>query len=587
VAVRGFLDALGVPPGRVPADPHAQAAMFRSAVAGRRMLLVVDNAADTGQVLPLLPGSDACTVLVTSRNRLPGLVTGHSAHHVPLDVLTDAEARALLADRLGAERVAAEPDAVDELIRSCGGMPLALSIIAGRARLQPHLPLGVHAAELREDGLVALDDDDPSASLPAVLSWSYRALTAGQASVFGLLGVAPGPHVGVHAAAALTGLPSGEARAVLRALERASLLTQDAHGRYRMHDLIRRYAAEIARRDAGAVDAALCRVVDFYLRTARAGDRLLDPQRQPMPLDPPAHDESEPSTSALALTLTLADEAAALAWFDVEHPCLLAAQHTAFAQGRHLVAWWLAPALDTFHIRRGHLHDHLAVWRVGLAAAGHIEDAPATTVAHRFVGQALAELGRHDEALDHLYRALDSASGDPATRANVHRGLAWAWARQGDDRKACEHTAAALEIYRARGNTVGEANALNALGWHSALLGEHDTARAHCAAALALHRAHNDRDGEAATLDSLGYIAHETGRHADAIEHYRQALALFRDFGDTYSAADSLHHLGHPHAALGDHAQARAVWEEALELYRAHGRDSDAERVRDRLASLP
>lgn len=264
VAVRGFLDALGVDPARIPVDQHAQAALFRSMVAGKRMLLVVDNAADTTQVAPLLPGSPTCAVVVTSRNRLPGLITGHGAHLLPLDVLADGEARALLTDRLGAERVRAEPVAVAELIALCGGFPLALGIVAGHARTRPDLPLSALAAELRDLGLGALDDDDPTASLPAVLSWSHHALTAEQAAVFALLGAAPGPDIALPAAASLAGLPEVRARAVLRALERASLTVPDARGRHRMHDLIRRYATETpGLLPEAARSAGLRRVVDF------------------------------------------------------------------------------------------------------------------------------------------------------------------------------------------------------------------------------------------------------------------------------------------------------------------------------------
>ncbi|HEY8981932.1 MAG TPA: helix-turn-helix domain-containing protein, partial [Streptomyces sp.] len=266
VAVRGFLDALGVEPGRVPVAVHAQAALLRSLVADRRMLLVLDNAVDTAQVVPLLPGGDTCVVAVTSRNRLPGLVTGHGARLVSVDTLTDAEAHGLLVARLGAARVDAEPGAVRELVRLCGGFPLALSIVAGRAHTHPHLSLTALAGELRDDVLDVLDDADPAASLPAVLSSSHRALSAEEAHVFALLALAPGPDISLPAAAGLTGLGAGRTRSVLRRLEQSSLIAQDTAGRYRMHDLIRRYAATVHTMD----DAGLRRVLDFYTHTAYA-----------------------------------------------------------------------------------------------------------------------------------------------------------------------------------------------------------------------------------------------------------------------------------------------------------------------------
>ncbi|MFC6092932.1 ATP-binding protein [Saccharothrix lopnurensis] len=580
VAVRGFLDALGVDPGRIPVDPHAQAALFRGLVGDRRMLLVLDNAADTAQVTPLLPGGDTCTVLVTSRRRLAGLITAHDAHHLPLDVLADDEARALLTHRLDPGRLAAEPAAVAELIALCGGFPLALSIVAAHAHTRPQLTLTALAAELRDLGLDALDDDDPTASLPTVLSWSLRSLTPDQATALALLGIAPGPDIGLPAAASLTGLPPGTARAVLRGLVQASLIGEDARGHHRMHDLIRRHAADTAatlpRRTR---DEALRRVVDHYLHTAHAADRHLMADRVPAELDPP-----EPGTHLNPPT----DYAAALAWFDAEHPNLLVAQRTAAATGRHRAAWGLAWALTTFHHRRGHLHDRLAVWRIGLAAAECLPDPVARTLAHRYSGRACADLGRYDEAEEHLRQVLVLAerAGDADRQARAHQEFTRLWALRGDNAKALEHATHALRLQRALDDRVGEALSLNLVGWYEALLGDYDRAREHCRAALALQREHHAREGEAMSLDSLGYVDHRTGHHDRAVEHYRQALAVFRELGHSYAEADSLEGLGHPYAALGRVDRAREVWRQAWELYRGQGRDAEAEGVRRRLDGL-
>ncbi|MFD7655439.1 ATP-binding protein [Actinosynnema sp. NPDC059797] len=580
VAVRGFLDALGVDPGRTPVDPHAQAALFRELVGGRRMLLVLDNAADTAQVVPLLPGGDTCTVLVTSRRRMAGLITAHDAHHVPLDVLSDDEARALLTNRLDPARVAAEPAAVAELVALCGGFPLALGIVAAHARTRPRPTLAALAAELRDLGLDALDDDDPTASLPTVLSWSVRALTADQATAFALLGIAPGPDIGLPAAASLTGLSPGAARAVLRGLEQASLITEDARGHHRMHDLIRRHAADTASAlPERTRDEALRRVVDHYLHTAVAADRQLLPTRVPVELDPP-----EPGTHLRPP----ADYAAALAWFDAEHPNLLVAQRAASAAGRHRAAWGLAWALTTFHHRRGHLHDRLAAWRAGLASAEHLPDPAARALAHQYTGRACADLGRYEEAERHLRQVLVLAerAGDEGGQARAHQEFTRLWALRGDNREALEHAAHALRLQRALGDPVGEALALNLVGWYAALLGEYDRAREHCRAALALQREHRAREGEAMSLDSLGYIDHRTGRHGEAVEHYHRALAVFRELGHSYAEADSLDGLGHPYAALGEVGRAREVWRQALELYRGQGRDTEADRVSRQLDEL-
>ncbi|HWO68536.1 MAG TPA: BTAD domain-containing putative transcriptional regulator, partial [Umezawaea sp.] len=232
-AVRGFLDALGVDSGRIPTDLDAQAALYRSLVAGRRMLIVLDNAATADQVVPLLPGTPACTVLVTGRTRLASLIDRHGARHLRLDVLPRDEARALLTARLGADRVSAEPDAVDELVELCRGYPLALSITARHAATHPSVPLAEVAVELRELGLEMFHHDtDPAASLPAVLSWSLRAFTDEQRTVFALLGITPGADTSLPAVVALTGLPSARARKALSALQEASLLESRPGGRY-------------------------------------------------------------------------------------------------------------------------------------------------------------------------------------------------------------------------------------------------------------------------------------------------------------------------------------------------------------------
>lgn len=283
VAVRGFLDALGVRPDCMPVDPSTREALYRSVMAGRKMLIVLDNAATTDQVVPLLPGDDTSTVLVTSRRTLSGLLIRHGAHDLSLDILTEPDAHALLARSVGKARIVADPTATTELIRLCGGFPLALGIVAARAHTHPAVPLADLAAELADLGLAALADEDPAASLPTVLSWSFRMLSPPAATLFGLLGITPGPDIGWQAAAFLAGLPEIQTRVVLRELEHASLVAQQVPGRYRMHDLIRplreRYRPRAFRARAG--------------HGAAAGGRLLYPHRahrQPRAGSPPPPD---------------------------------------------------------------------------------------------------------------------------------------------------------------------------------------------------------------------------------------------------------------------------------------------------------
>lgn len=564
MALRGFLDALGVEPQRVPVDAHAQSALFRSLVAGKRMLLVLDNAVDTSQVTPLLPGSDTCTVVVTSRNRLPGLITGHGARHMLLDVLSDAEARALLTNRLGAR---ADDPATADLITLCGGFPLALSIVAAHAHLHPDLPLADLAAELRDLGLDALDGDDPTASLPAVLSWSLHTLTAEQVRMFALLGSAPGPDIGLAAAASLAGRSSRETGAMLRALAQASLVTE-TNRRYRMHELVRDHAAHL---DSADRATASRRVVDHYLRTAHAADRVLSPERQP-----------------IELTATAAP-GDPLAWLAGEHQCLLAAQQMAVALGWHREVWQLAWSLNTYHYRRGLFHDEQAVWQAALAAADHLGVPTTRILARRQLGRVLARVSNYAESLTYLQQALTlaEAEGDRGSEAEVIGTLSLFWVNRGDQRKALGYCVRALELFRQLGDLVREAQSLNNIGWLSAQLGDYEQGRRHCLDALALHRRHHFRDGEAATLDSLGYVEHHDGDHTRAVDYYQQALALKRELGDAYESANTLDGLGHPYVALGQIAEARAAWQEARDLYESQDRPQDAARVAAHLAKLP
>ncbi|QUQ65450.1 SARP family transcriptional regulator [Kutzneria sp. CA-103260] len=576
-----FLAALGVDRDHQPTNLDARIALYRTRTTDKRMLILLDNAATTDQIEPLLPGGTTCSVLVTSRHRLPALTARHGARPVRLDVLAGAEARTLLVAALGDAHDHGDTErAVIELIGLCKGFPLALGLVAARIRDDPDL-LDDLVADLRELGLEALDSEDAAASLPTVLSWSLRNLTDHQRTVFGLLGIAPGPDTTLPAVVSLSGLSQAAARRTLSALEDASLLERRPGGRYAMHDLVRDYSATTADTflPADVRDTALTRVMDFYLHTAHTAERLLDPHRTPLRPGRPA---------AGVHPLSLSDAAAAMDWLEDEHATLLAAQRAGVALGRHDLVWHLAWDLEIFHLRRGHRHDALAAWRAALHAAAHLPDPVTRLRAHRLLGSACSRLGLHDEAVEHLAAALELATHhqDLTEQAHAHWVLASTWERQEDDRRALEHARHALNLYRLLDRPVWEADALNAVGWYGARLGEFDTARDHCHAALTLYRHHPYPTGEAATLDSLAFIAHQTGDHQQALDLYDQALTLYRSLGDTVRVADTLGRLGWPHVALGQHDRARAVWREAIELHGQQGRDTDAARVHRQLDAL-
>src|SRR5262249_40894759 len=362
-AGRGFRDALGVPVAGIPVGVDAQAALYRSVLAGRRMLVVLDNARDPGQVRPLLPAAPGCLVLVTSRNQLCGLVAADGARLLTLDLLTRAEARTLLARRLGPDRTAAEPDAVEEIITRCARLPLALAVVAARAATHPRFPLHALTADLRgvHDRLDALDGGDLATDVRAVFSWSYQALGGGAARLFRLLGLHPGPDISTPApvtpppaAASLAARPAPGARALLAELARANLVVEHAPGRHTSHDLLRVYASQLAQTidSDGERRAATGRMLDHYLHTAYAADRMLYPARDPIMLAPlrPGVTPEQP-----------ADHQQALAWFTAEHPALLAAVEYAGATGWDTHTWQLAWTLWTFLHWQGHWHDQVPV----------------------------------------------------------------------------------------------------------------------------------------------------------------------------------------------------------------------------------
>ncbi|SEP49747.1 tetratricopeptide repeat protein [Amycolatopsis saalfeldensis] len=549
-------------------------------MAGKRLLILLDNVRDSAQVKPLLPGSPTCTVLITSRQRLTDLVAS-GAHQLDLDVLADTDARDLLAQFVGSARVAVETAAVTDLVLTCVGLPLAIGIVAARANTHPGFPLSALAAELRDARKLSssmADADEVAINLDAVFSSSYRILDPDTARLFGLVGLVPGPDISTPAAASLAALSTTRARTLLRTLEDAHLLQQPRPGRYRMHDLIRRYAAH-QQLDQDLREAGLRRVIDFYLHTAYHADRLLHPHRLPIQLDPPV--------SGVHLH-ALPDIPAALEWFDSEHPALIAALHTATRHAWHSTAWQLAWALQTFHVSRGYRHDRLAVLQVALNAAAHLPDPTAGVLAHRLLGDAYTDLGCYEEAMGHLHQALMVAeeNHDADQQARTHRVLAWAWAQRGEHRQALEHATRALELWRTFNYSAIIAEILNDMGWYAAQLGQYDTARTHCNDALELARNEHDTRCEASVLVSLGYLDHHIGHHRQAIHHYQQACARYRDLGDTYRVADCLEGLGHPHTALGEHQQARAAWQEALGLHQEQHRDTRADGIRKQLADL-
>ncbi|MFV2102371.1 BTAD domain-containing putative transcriptional regulator [Micromonospora sp. LOL_024] len=576
-ALLGFLEALDVPLARIPSSLDARIGLYRSLLANRQMLIVLDNARDADQVRPLLPGAGRCVVVVTSRDQLSTLVAAEGARLLTLDVLTDTESMHLLRNRVDADRLDAEPTAVAEMIEAAGRLPLALSIVAARVAIRPTFPLDAIAAELRPPGtrLEVLADGD----VRRVFSWSYQALGPDAARLFRLLGLHPGPELSGAAAAALLGWPRAAVTPVVRELTRLHLLTEHHPDRYAFHDLLRSYAAELAQQaDQAEGHQAHRRLYDHYLHSAYPAARLVQPQWTPVTPSP-----------ALAgnIHVPLGDQDAALVWFAAERHVLLRVIRQAAVTGFDGYAWQLAWALTTFLAPRGLWQDQLAAQQAALDAAERLGDLDAQAIANRLLGRAASRLGQHDAAGERLLRAISlyEQLGDQGGLAQTLHNYTEHCFLLGRRDEALTHAREALRLCRLAGNRAGEGRALNAIGYIHAVEGDYAQAIADCTAALTQLRLIDDRNGQAATLDSLGFAHHRLGDHQQAVSCYEQSVELFRDSADRYHQAETLTRLGETRAVMGDVAAAAAAWHLASSLYDELG-DPAADDARRRLAEL-
>jgi len=580
-AVRGFLDALGVPADRIPAQPEAQAGLYRSLLADKRMLIVLDNARDEPQVRPLLPASPGCLVLVTSRSQLSGLAAADGARLLSLDVLAHGEAMQLLTGRIGVGRTAAEPDAVTEIATLCADLPLALAVTAARAAARPAFPLAALAGELRDAAgrLDALDAGDPAASVRAVFSWSYQQLSGESARLFRLLGLHPGPDISVPAAASLAAVDTAQAGRLLRELARAHLIAEHAPGRYAFHDLLRAYAAAQARDTDTEPDrqAAIGRLLDHYLHTASRAALALHAARELIALAPPS-----PGT----VPEQLAGRREALAWFEAEHQVLLAAVTLADHGEFDTSAWQLPWAITPYLNSRGHYQEWAATQRTALAAATRAGDAAGQAVSGRYLAGTCIVLGDYDQAAAHYDRSLRlyQQLGNRLGEAKVHQELGMLAGYQGRNADALRHEEEALRLHQAISHRTGEASALNDVGWFHGVLGDYQQARAYCRRAQALCAEIGERRTEGYAWDSLGYIEHQLGNLGEAAACYERALGIAREVGERRGEAEALAHLGDTRHAAGELAPAREAWQQALAIYEdiqhPHARE-----VRAKLAS--
>jgi transcriptional regulator with XRE-family HTH domain/tetratricopeptide (TPR) repeat protein len=559
--VRGFLLALGVAPEQIPSSLDGQTALYRSVLAGRRILIVADNARNAAQVRPLLPGTPGNVVLVTSRGNLGGLVAAEGARTFRLNVPDEADAAELLSARLGPDRVAAEPEAVAGLIRLCARLPLALAIVAARAELTAQ-PLAVLARRLAdaEERLGFLGLGDPGTDVRAVFSWSLRQVSGESARMFRLLAVHPGPDITVPAAASLARVPVHQAQCYLSELADAGMVEEGAPRRYLLHDLLRAYAAE----QVGPADtdpeyeAAVRGMLDYYLLTALAAAHALDPTE-------PAATQL-PAPGATREAIAGSDEA--LDWFSAEYHVLLAVIAQAARAGCDDAARRIAWALEPFFERTRNWPELAITQQAALNCSSRIGDRAGQATSHLYLGRALAHQGHARSALSHLKKAaeLSHVLGDRSAEARAHLAFSVLWLGKSDLASSISSSLQALQLAEAHGDLALMAHACNNLGYSYAVQNDTDQALAYCRRALELCSRVDAPCIEAHAADSLGYTYCCLGDQRQAAVSYRRAAALFQDTGARYLSAQSLTSLGDSHKAAGHLSAARSAWRRALTI---------------------
>ncbi|MEU3628368.1 AfsR/SARP family transcriptional regulator [Amycolatopsis coloradensis] len=553
-AVRGLLGALGIAPTSIPPEPEAQAALYRTLTTGRRLLVVLDNVRDTEHVVPLLPGGSSCSVLITSRHELGGLLTTHGANTLPLRPLDERQARDLLAHKLGAAQLADEPGAAEQIIRQCGGMSLALAIVGARVIAQPERRLAAIAAELRDSRLDALDTGELTASLRAVFDTTYRSLDAASASAFRLLGLAPADDIERVAATAMI----GDSR-LLRVLCAASLMEETPQGRFRMHDLVKLYASELAVEtdDTPIRLAASARLFDHYLCWASTAMEWVSPDEAY--LRPPATRSAGPQPR-------FADGYAARAWLDAERTTMLAmATGAPESLSGHVIqlsaTLWRYLYIGAHHNEALTLHaTALELTRPGTKEKGF---------AHQAVGMTLLVLGRYGDAAGHFKEALTIAldQGNELLESIARIGTASVDDLRGESATARNQYELALVTARRSGHALLEGAALFHIGDHFRRNGDHRTANGYLrrSGAIALDLGSAGLGG--LVFAALGNTHAGLGQSDDADEHFHRALTFARSCRNTNLEISTLNEL----AATKSGSEAVELYEESLALARRTG----------------
>ena len=567
--LHGFLQALGLNPESIPTSTDAKAALYRSMLAGRRMLIVLDNARSSDHIRPLLPGAHTCMVLVTSRRNLYSLAAREGVCRLPLRSFSQPTAEAMLARRIGDERVLTEPGALVRLAELCARLPLALSIVAARIAGQPTRPLQGLVRELYDERgrLDSLDLGEPDLSVRVAFSWSYAELSPDAQRLFRLFGIHPGPDIDSNAMAGH--VPN--AHAAINELVSAHLVEEHTFGRFRCHSLLHTYSAELSEDPAQAAEKSTTQrmILDHYLSQAEQADRAIQ------------------KTTSLSGSPRITTYADGIDWFVSECAVLLELVRFAGDTGFTEHAWRLAAACNTFLRRSGRWLERVSMHRQALVAARRADDRLGQAVALGQLGPAVSRLGEHAEALEYLREAVKITDelGDERTAVAVHLACARVFDADGRHGEALEHARLAWALVRAGDDDLNKAHALTATGRQLIALGRARDAKTTCLLALNHYSAAGHPEGEADVLVELGSIEHRIGTPEVAISYYQRSLDIDRTLGDRYWEAHVLEQLGRVYRDIDDDAAAAHHWRAALAILQDL-QHPDADRLRSQVAEL-
>jgi len=578
-----FLRELGVDTQTIPVTEDERAALYRTRLAGRRMLIVLDDARDAAQVRPLLPGSASCGVIVTSRNRLPDL---GGSRLVDLDVLDADEARALLVRIVGAGRLEAEPEATAQVLAACAGLPLAIRIAGARLAVRAGWTIQTLARRLADERRRIDEFTVGDLAVRACFEVSFASLPpvgrggVDPARAFRLLGLWRGPFIALPAAAALLGEPADDVADALEVLVDANLLQSPAADRYRFHDLLRVYAAERAAKQESQQerDAAVRRLVTWYLHTAAAAVHVVESHRDQVALDPPP-----PGCHPLSFDTA----GAAFAWCDTERGNLVASTRQAGEAGLDDIAWKLAVAAGGFLYRWSYWTDSIACHRIGLASARRLGDRKGEAWVLNNLGMVFGDQ-RLDNAIGYLQDALAIRReiGDRRGEAQTANNLAYSYQLRGRTDEAVGLLLQALDLQRQVRHRYGESVTLSNLGEAYLDLGDVDEAMGYLREALSIAREIGAQPIEGYVLTNLGQAHLNRGRVDEAVRCLRQAVSIHHTAGDRYGEAHDLNHLGQAERSAGRPAVAAEAWSRAQAIFRELGDDERAAEVQRDLDSL-